>query len=55
MRFASSEVKLGVAMLVYHFNLEPSANTTIPMKFANANTLKPKYGMKIKISRIPRS
>jgi len=45
MRFALTEVKVALANLVRHFNIEPSQKTVIPMKFANTGSLKPDGGM----------
>ena len=50
MRFALKNVKMAIANLVDHFVFEPSANTVIPIKFANTQSLKPEGGMHLKVT-----
>jgi hypothetical protein len=52
MRFALTEVKLGIAKIVHNFNIEPSEKTTIPMEYKNAGSLKPRHGMWLALNRI---
>jgi len=50
MRFALVEGKAALAHLVLKFRLEPSASTTIPLKFASKLALKPENGLWLKIT-----
>jgi len=49
MRFALFNAKMSIANVVYHYLLEPTEKTTIPMEFGNESNLKPKNGMRLKL------
>lgn len=52
MRFALTEVKLAIAELVNSFYIQPSSKTSIPMKYQNSGSLKPKDGMWLGFKRV---